>query len=1813
MYIYLYYVVFSIMNKQSPFIHSLIEIAADLYPDKLAVVFENSSITYSELNKRADVLSAALMEIATQEEIIGISTTRSIDMVIGMLAILKAGKAYLPIDSSYPIERQKYVCQLSKVKFLLAIEEEQSHWIKLGLERIDFKEEYTYNSDYHNTISKVAAVLFTSGSTGEPKGVVMGHLGIYNQIKYQLKNGSLNASTKCIQFTHLGFDYSMVEIFGTLAAGGELHLIAEEDRLDSNYLLKYTIKQNITRLFLPFVVLQKFVEEANLTNIYPFSLKEIITGGELLKINPEFKGFFHNLPLLYLTNIYGPTEASVNVTEFQLRGDPEIWEEIPPIGNGIHGAVIWVLDKDLKIVEKGEIGELCISGDCLALGYINREDLTNEKFVNWKNPGGEIIRIYKTGDLVLQDNQGNYHFKGREDDQVKIRGNRIEIGEVELALTKTEGVRQAAVRLDTDATGQKFLSGYVILSDQGLSTKKIKETLRLSIPDYMIPEALMVIDQFPMTSTGKIDKKALPKPTNNRPVWASPIKLPETEVQQIIHAVFLEVLNYDKLCVSDNFFEFGGNSIKAQLVVSRLRHQYHYQIPITKFYQFPSVLALSGFLEKDEKPIPRQDFYWKSDSVQPEVAVIGINLNFPGARNTEEFLESLKQGKEAIRYFENSELDPSLPAHLTNHPNFVAARGVIEDFDKFDPAFFAINPQLASISDPQLRKFLEVCYGVLEQTGYVHGQSDNQIGVFAGCSANTYYSHNLISHMDYVSSFGDFQAASLTEKDFLATRTAFHLNLTGPAVNVYAACSTSLLTIAQAVDSIKQGKCIMALAGGVSIKSPAFSGHIYEEGSINSKDGHVNSFDSNAHGTVFSDGVGAVLLKRLDLAQADGDEIYAVIKGTGVNNDGGSKGSFTAPSAAGQADAIAKAIREAKVNPEDIGYLEAHATATPIGDPIEIEGLKMAFGATPNKQYCAIGTVKANIGHLNAASGIAGFIKAVLAVKHGLLFPQINYKNPNPAINFEDSPFFVNTTLKPWDQNGKRIAGVSSFGVGGTNVHVILEEAEKLLTEEIQTDEKPAYLINWSAKSDSSLQLYAKKLVEYVQRKQDVPLQAIAATLQLHRKDYPKKASVIVKNKEELINKLKENNSIAAKTNTDNSSQEFVYLFPGQGAQYVEMGKSLYDNFEVYRAAVDEGIRIANPLIEMDLKEILFPQVNNGSSYELLQQTRFTQPAIFITEYAMAKLWSDLGITPSILCGHSIGEFAAAVVASIMSFEDALTLICLRGKLMDNLPGGAMLAIRAELEIVKSILPEELAIAAINSPNSMVVSGEKGKIQDFAMQLQMQGISSRILQTSHAFHSPMMAPVRNEFESAISKMTLKRPVVPMVSTVTGKLLKDEEAMSPAYWVEQVVKPVLFSEAITTIREVGDFNFLEVGPGNVLSALVRQQIQKPNALVFQSIEKNQEGRQTEFEAFLYSISKIWEAGIPIRFQNSYLFHKILFDLPTYAFEKIRCWLDPVKIDMNKLPVEVHDTNPNLNKGIMNTEPVFSDKIKDIILQATGISMPDGETTFSNMGLDSLILTQLSAKFRNEFGVKISFRQLNEDLCNISQISKYLHEQIPAAEIGKWIPQQIHLKNHQISTPSPNVPLDFHSQVSNGNSEQLSMVSLIAQQMDLLSQQLKQIQMQGQSNGVEAYAALQPMGSEKNNSKSEVKLSEADKKEIQKPFGAIARIQKKDLELTGPQSSFVESHLQRYIAATPSSKNYTQSHRGHMADPRVVSGFKPKIKEMIYSLVINRSKGSKLWDIDGNEYIDVLNGFGAIMFGHRPDFINDKLKEQLDLRL
>jgi amino acid adenylation domain-containing protein len=1222
------------------------------------------------------------------------------------------------------------------------------------------------------------------------------------------------------------------------------------------------------------------------------------------------------------------------------------------------------------------------------------------------------------------------------------------------------------------------------------------------------------------------------------------------------------------------------------------------------------------------------------------VAIIGMAGKFPGAPDLETFWANVVAGKDTITRFSRAELEARNLASLEFGPDYVAAHGVLEGAEMFDAGFFGIPPREADILDPQHRLFLEACWNALEDGGYDPAQFSGQIGVFGGCSLNTYLLANLNASREFIDELtgnyqvGELQATLGNDKDFLCSRVAYKLNLRGPCMTVQGACATSLVAICQASQNLLTYQCDMALAGGVSVTFPQHRGHVFQEGSMGSRDGHCRPFDADATGTVFGHGVGVVLLKRLEDAVADGDRIDAVIRGFAVTNDGAAKVSYMAPGVDGQASAIAAAHAMAGISADAITYIEAHGTATPLGDPVEIAALTRAFRQTTQRNgFCALGSTKANIGHLDAAAGVSGLIKTVLAMRHRTIPPVANFRQPNPHIDFASTPFHVSGTASPWQPDGPRMAGVSAFGVGGVNAHLVLEEGPQSSPE---ASARPAQLLCVSARSEAALDVALGNLGRHLREHPESNLADVSYTLETGRHSFDHRASFVCSSVKEAALTLAE----PAKQRIQRSAgilakPQPVFLFTGQGAQFPGMGRALYQSEPVYRKQIDECAEILRPLLNLDLRTILFPKdADVATSAEALTETRLAQPALFITELAMARLWMEWGIEPKAMTGHSLGEFVAAVVADVMSREDALRLVATRGRLMQQMERGAMLSVRLGEERVEALLDERLSIAALNSPSLSVASGPMDAIEELEKRLQAEEVESKRLRTSHAFHSAMMDPMLDAFEKEVRLIALHAPSIPYVSGVTGTWIKPEEVITPRYWREHCRKPVRFADAAKLLLDQPEAVLLEVGPGQSLTILARQQRGNRAVPIIASMPERA-AEAGDSGTMLDALGRLWAAGVQPEWKRVWSHeHRQRVSLPTYPFERKKHWIEPpahaaaanasqqaavapreteVRIEGEaKMTLDAVGIAPERR---LRLQPVVASLFEELSGIATG---PESyETSFMELGFDSLFLTQATQAVQRRFGVKVTFRQIVEQYSSINMLADRLDSILPA---DAFPPDQVPERVQPVATlavAAPAMTAAVPSVAAGSALEELFKTQMQAMSK-LFEQQLAAVRgtaiqtvapvLEVKQASTQSSAAM-PVAVNKTAASEAAPAAPSGGFKTHGPFKPVQAGSKDGL--TDQQREYIESLIARYTSRTGKSKEYTQKHRPHLTDPRAVAGFRSLWKEMVYPLVTNRSKGSRIWDLDGNEYIDIVNGFGAIMFGHGPEFVTEAVHKQVDL--
>ena len=1766
---------------------------------------------------------------------VAIAATRGQDTIISILACVDAGVGYVPLDLGYPAERIQAMLESSRPRAVLGELEALDSLRRMAGETVSLERPAPAFAA-HAALDDLTYVLFTSGSTGMPKGVAMGQRPLQSLIAWHAAHPRLGLPARTLQFAPLSFDVHFQEIFSTIATRGTLVLLPETLRRDPSLLHAAFTEHRIERIFVPYVALQMLAEASR--DQVPASLRDVISAGEQLQITPAIRSLFSRLPGSELHNHYGPTESHV-VTAHELRGDAAFWPEIPPIGVALPHVKLALRDPETGQLDAADTGELLLGGETLAHGYLGQPELSAERF-RTDIPGLSGC-WYVTGDLVKRDASGIHTYLGRADQQVKVDGFRIEPGEIELMLMTHPAVKDAVVTApDLPGIGKQLVA-YLVLRDPSAElpaiTSSVRALLRQGLPEYMVPVRYELLDRLPTTPSGKIDRRNLPLPK------VEAVK-PTDSPAALARALWQELLGLPRIGDDQNLFDLGARSLLVLRFVARLKELGVHQLSVADVYDRPTLGGITAVLQGQQQ---RQAKRAPVAGATRGIAIVGMASRTAGAEGVDAFWNNLMAEREGIRHFAPHELDASVPESVRSRPNFVAARGVLDDVARFDAGFFNMSAREATVVDPQQRLMLELCWSALEHAAIDPSRDEQRIGVYAGTGNNSYAPALREQQPELVQQYGEFAVMLASEKDYVATRVSHRLNLNGPAVSIHTACSTGLVAVAQAWHALASEQCDVALAGGTSVVVPQEGGYLHVEGGMESADGHCRPFDADASGTIFASGGGVVVLKRLEDALSAGDTVYGVIRGVGINNDGGDKASFTAPSVSGQAGAIRMALDHAQVSARSIGYVEAHGTGTSLGDPIEVAALTRAWREdTADKQFCGLGSVKSNLGHMVAAAGVVGLIKTSLALHREMIPATLHFKRPNAQIDFANTPFHVIAQPTPWPRGETpRRAAVSSFGVGGTNAHVIVEEAPAP-NHAATADDGRLWVLPVSAQTSEAALRRARDLADHLDGHPELALSAVAHTLMRGRKPMACRLSVSVRDRAAASAALR-GMRVATKAL---SKPRVVFLFPGQGSQHPGMARRLYDEVPAFREALDQCLAIAEPLLNASLREWLVEaEPADAVVAEHLAETRNAQPALFCISYALAAWLDSLGVKPTALIGHSIGEYAAACVAGVFTLRDAVTAVVARGQAMFGQPRGAMLAVRTDAAAVSALLVPGVEIAGCNAPNLTVVAGSAVALDAFAAALEARDIGTTRLKVSHAFHSESMDGALPKISAALAGVALHAPTAPVYSCVSGLPLQPTEATDPQYWARQVRATVQFSRAVQSELVQGDTVFVEVGPGQALTALMRQH-RTPKGEVPRVVPllgpANDPGDAAQ--CALNGLGALWSAGIDVAWPVAANAKRVA--LPTYPFGGERHWFTrraaapaapataAVATDSASLPLAPAASQPVLLPEVipaMSRLPRLEQELTRILSEVSGIAVEEmtSDASFVDQGLDSLSLTQATLELERVFGIKLRFRRLLEDLDSVGKLAQFLDTELPADKFAP--PPPAPRVAEPVAATAAATPAMVASPVAMAAPMQLApamlgvaasapfVQQLISQQMQLMSQQLAL--MAGQPSAMLMPAAItaptqssptQPSATVASATVAPPVATNAEPAQpsirslIEKPFGAAARItldNKQDF--TPQQRRWIDDFVQRYNARSGKSKAFSQQHRKVMADPRVVTGFNPLWKDLVYPLVVERSKGARLWDLDGNEYIDLLSCFGGNLLGYQPDALLKAMVDQL----
>jgi len=1503
-------------------------------PEKCAVIDGARRLSFRELDDAAQSLCAVLISRGLKPgDLAGVYLDTSIELVVAYLAILKAAAAFVPLPRALPSAGLSRTIDTVKPQLIVSRKElADAHgadtWQHVPLVDVgDAGREHGNGAtpsgpraDAIPNPDRSAFAVTTSGTTGLPKAVVTTHRAALNSYSWRYRNLPYEDGER--EACNIFFAW---EFMRPLIAGETACIIGDETILDARRLTEALADQAITRVLLTPSMYEQVLAQGGETLASRLSrLRTVVLNGEV--VAPALVALSKaRLPHVTLVNDYSIAECHDVAHGFLAQSRPARAVGLP--GDGTR---IYILDDKGEAVPTGIGANVFIGGDNLAPGYIGAAQQDEGRFVSDPFAGGEA-RMFDTGDIGRLAADGTLEVFGRSKFMIKLRGYSIVPSAIEAVIRDCEGISAACVMSTQDPrTGRPdaviaYVTGPGGVPDAALMSR-LREHLRQRLPQHEIPSRLIPISQIPIcAATGKVDRKRLADEaiaTAPQPVPASTTLGSEknTQARQVEHRMgrlWQQLLGIETPSLDDNFFDLGGHSLKAGELAVAIEREFAARCDVIDIFDHPKLAALSDFVSRQagtQRPSAAPDSETKAPVLQRsreapdddrDVAVIGMACRFPGAKTLDAYWRLIIEGRTTIRQFSADELAAlRVPEPLTLDPRYVPVGAMLDDVAAFDPGFWGLSRREATLIDPQHRVFLECAWHAIENAGHRPDDAGGDIGVYAGCYLPGYMVHHLgaSNSLDPSDPTGFHLAELGNDKDYLASRTAYLMNLRGPAITVQTSCSTGLVAIAEAAKAVRLGECRMALAGAASITFPQ-GGFIAADGHVATGSGICRSFDARADGTILGNGVGVVVLRRFSDAIADGDNILAVIKGYGINNDGSAKAGYSAPGVRGQSACITKALADAGIEPQSVGYVEAHGTGTRIGDPIEVRALNEAYG--PRREpsaTCALGTVKPNIGHANIAAGTAGFIKTVLALGHRMIPPLANFDEPNPNLGLDAGPFYIPTRSRPWlvSDNAPRRAGVSSFGIGGTNCHVILEEApaadrEGLGSRRHDADPSPrSEVLPVSAKTPTALNETSRQLAACLEAEDSrcVPLPSFAETLQFGRATFKERRAVVAASHAEAARLLTAPATASKPTNTPPS---IAFVFPGQGARAVQLAPVLYARFAKFRDAFDACRDEFRDHADIDLHDMLDPE----TAQPWLARPTGLQPALFATAHAYAHVLHAAGLEPDIVAGHSLGEYAAAVTAGALTLADAARLIGVRARACEALPAGAMLSVAVNAPTATDAIAANpaVAVAALNGSRETVISGPPDDIADIAARLRDAGIATRALDVTHAFHSSAIDRAVAALREAEDSCAGQAPQIALLSNLTGTWQSPDIPIRRGYWADQMRAPVRFAACADTLLMRRPDLIIEVGTGRALTRLIERRMtaedKKRINLVAPPPTPNRASPTPDELArpLLEVIARGFEAGLAINWNAlrdapETAPHRV--PLPGTVFDRQRCW-------------------------------------------------------------------------------------------------------------------------------------------------------------------------------------------------------------------------------------------------------------------------------------------------------------------------------------
>ncbi|MER9364285.1 alpha/beta fold hydrolase [Mesorhizobium sp. M0500] len=1602
-------------------LHEQFRKQAALTPDSPAIVSEAGVITYRELDDLSEILSRHLLGHGqSRGSRVGILMDTSPEYAVALFGIHKTGAAYIVLDKALPIAAVKRILEKACVEIVVTnnrfATKLPTDWPGIALSLDEGWEAQLGQASPVNPqavdLDAPAHIAFSSGTTGEPKGIVCPHRSAV--ASYQWRYSALPYASD---------EREAVNLFGAIMrpilAGIPAYLIPDDVIYDPHQLVDYLARNRISRILLTPSLLDVLLSSGSLDVPSRLSdLRFIYLSGEVLTA-VLLARVRDALPHVRIINYYGASEAH-DVAHIDLSEiDPATIQKVAPVGSPQYNVSVYILGEQRDPVPLGFLGEVFVGGDVLAHGYLDSPEMTRERFL--PDPFRAEGTMFRTGDLGRMLPGGQLEILGRCAFMVKIRGYSVVPASVEAALLRYAGICSAAVLPELNpTTGQPDrLIAYVVLRNPSKGWQaSLRAYLKSEVPDYAIPSKFVALTELPIAPNGKLDRSRLRELAQEACAAVSGID----EVEPALRAAWRDLLQAEAADPGDNFFDCGGHSLLAARLCTQLRESLKVELRVVEVFLNPSFNELAALLRKriGEQGCPQSAKLPKTPPVLPgkahakaldrrhspsmDVAVIGMAARFPGAETVDALWENLCHGVCSITSLSAQELKArGIPEAVLKRPDYVRVGAHLNDVDLFDPDFWNLSRREAILMDPQHRLFLECCWKALESAGYAPTQHEGRTGVFAGSSSPLYLLHHLKGSglIDPTNAPLAFLTELGNEKDYLASRVSYMLNLNGPSIAVQTSCSTGLVAIAVAAQSLAAGYCDMALAGSSSITFPQ-AGYQFVKDFIKSSDGVCRAFDADASGTVLGDGVGVIVLKRLEDALEANDPIHAVVKGCAINNDGRAKSSFSAPSARGQAEVVRQALASAALGPEDVEYIETHGTGTKVGDPIEVRALAEVFaGQEKTGNACALGSIKPNIGHANIASGVASFIKTVLTLQHGVIPPTIKINRLNEDLGLEDTPFFINEQLRPWPRppGRSRTAGVTGLGMGGTNCHVVLQEWDSDNTRAWPGSvARGSHALCLSAKTPSALSRACRNLAAYLRRNRDIDLGDVAHTLHVARCQFEHRTVVVARNLDTAIARLEEEVDRAADRTL--SSPSIGFMLPGCGVQHPRMFKDLFDHVPDFRNAFLACAAASRRVLDRDLETVMFGEDDayRTASFEEISVM------IFSVQYAMARLLELFGVRPGYLVGHSMSEYVVATLAGILKVEDAVGLTVVRSRAMANLGiDGAMLAAGCGPNEAERILTEdawrdraeagEIGIGVVNSVTSVVLTGKRELLERLQQSLEQRRIPNNLVNTAGVpSHSPLMKGATDVIDAQVRILEKGLPNV-AIALNSGTLHGVKVPLPESHWSGQATETIRFDRSIQTTAAAGVTVLIDLGPSRNLARFAHGTINPKDrktripSIVPAARDENDE-ESTDRHVLLECLGALWAAGVAVDWKRASdqlepFGTRRRIPLPTYSFDGHRCWPDdqPAAPTVPRRPGErerqrgevftTPDEQPEEKKRSMPTEEIetgsdntlpngdtrriFLDEVKTII----GDDEIGWDDNFFDVGGDSLIAAELQA--------------------------------------------------------------------------------------------------------------------------------------------------------------------------------------------------------------------------------------------------------------